>query len=136
MQKAAFSLVKYYFDKINIDLKNHVTNDILLGFTTSGTYIKNDSTYELVFSVNGYNEGNEDNPYIQIQCVSLFKFENVNSIEEIPDYFYRNSIAILFPFVRAYVNIITTQASIPGVMLPLLNLTSLESILKESTVEK
>ena len=133
MQKATFSLVKYHFDKINIDLENHDSNDISLGFTTKGVYIQNETSYELVFSVSGFNDGKEDSPYFQIQCTSVFQFENIKSRDEIPDYFYSNCIAILFPFVRAYVNIITTQANIPGVMLPILNLTSHGVALKLNT---
>lgn len=68
--------------------------------------------------------------------ITKYQFENVNSFEEIPDFFYKNSIAILFPFVRAYVSIITIQANVPSVMLPTLNLSSLESELKENTTLK
>ncbi|HAH54214.1 MAG TPA: hypothetical protein DCM02_02725 [Flavobacterium sp.] len=136
MQKAAFSIVKYQFDKVTINLSNHKSNEISLNFDTKGVYENETSTYELCFSVKAFNENNIENPFVEVECVGFFKFENVNSFEEIPDFFYRNCIAILFPFVRAYVSIITVQANVPGVMLPTLNLTSLESTLKQNTIQK
>ena len=36
MQKAAFSIEKYIFDKVNIDLENYVSKDISLAFDTKG----------------------------------------------------------------------------------------------------
>jgi preprotein translocase subunit SecB len=73
---------------------------------------------------------------VEVECVGFFSFENVNSFDEIPDFFYRNCIAILFPFVRAYISMITVQANVPGIMLPTLNLTSLEAALKQNTIQK
>ncbi len=136
MQKAAFSIISYRFDNVSICLSNHQSNEISLAFETKGIYDEKESIYELIFSVKAFNEGNIEKPFVNVECVGLFKFENVTTIDEVPDFFYRNSIAILFPFVRAYVNMITVQANVPGIMLPTLNLTSLESELRQNTILK
>jgi preprotein translocase subunit SecB len=136
MQKAAFSIVKYHFDKVTINLSNHKSNEISLNFDTKGVYDKETSSYELCFSVKAFNENHIENPFVEVECIGFFSFENVNSFDEIPDFFYRNCIAILFPFVRAYVSMITVQANVPGIMLPTLNLTSLEVTLKQNTIQK
>ena len=136
MQKAAFSIVTYRFVNVNICLSNHKSNEILLDFETKGVFIEHDSLYELTFTVKAFNENNIENPFVNVECNGIFKFENVTSFEEIPDFFYRNCIAILFPFVRAYVSIITIQANVPGIMLPTLNLTMLESTLRQNTTQK
>lgn len=137
MQKAAFSIEKYVFDKVNIDLNNNISKDISLTFDTRGAFISKKSEYELTFSVTAFNEEKTvDNPFLFIQCIGLFKFQNVSSFDEIPDFFYRNCIAILFPYLRAYVSIVTTQANIPGIILPTLNLSSLESELRNKTIQK
>ena len=68
--------------------------------------------------------------------MGTFDFENVNKIEDIPSFFYRNSIAILFPYVRAYISLVTNQANIPALVLPTMNLVSLEKPLKENTTQK
>jgi len=76
------------------------------------------------------------NPFINVRCNGVFKFTNVSSLEEIPSYFYRNSVAILFPYLRAYISIITNQANTPPLVLPTMNLVSLEKPLKENTIIK
>ena len=135
MQKAAFSIINYQFDKVNIDLTNHKSREVSLSFDTQGVFIKENSTYELIFSVKATTK-DEVSPFVAVQCKGIFKFENVFIIEEIPDFFYRNSIAILFPYVRAYVSLITTQANVPGIILPTLNLSNLEEGLRKNTTQK
>ncbi|WP_296618484.1 protein-export chaperone SecB [Marivirga sp.] len=134
MEKAAFSISKYQFDKVSIDLSNYRSKDIKLDFQTSGMYFDENKEFELQFTVNAFNEN--ENPFVQVNCVGTFSFENVSSFEEIPDFFYRNSIAILFPYLRAYVSIVTTQANGPGIILPTLNLSSLENTLRKNTSKK
>ncbi len=135
MQKAAFSIINYQFDRVQIDLNNHKSKDLALAFETKGLYDNENSTFELQFVVNVSNKVAE-NPFVEISCKGIFKFENVSSFEEIPDFFYRNSIAILFPYVRAYLSLVTTQANVPGIILPTLNLSNLETELKNNTASK
>jgi preprotein translocase subunit SecB len=135
MQEAAFSIVNYQFDKVHIDLANPVSKALSLSFDTKGVFINESSTYELVFIVCVSNK-EEEAPFITIQCKGIFKFENVSKLEEIPNFFYQNSIAILFPYVRAYLSIVTMQANIPGIILPTLNLSNLESDLRKNTTQK
>ena len=135
MQKAAFSIINYQFDRVQIDLNNHKNNDMSLAFETKGLYDNEKSIFELQFVVNVANKEAE-NPFVEISCKGNFKFENVSSFEEIPDFFYRNSIAILFPYVRAYLSLVTTQANVPGIILPTLNLSNLETELRTNTTTK
>jgi preprotein translocase subunit SecB len=135
MQQAAFSIVNYQFDKVNIDLKHKKSDELNVGFETKGVFENESKTFELIFVVQVKNE-NEPNPYISIRCKGLFKFDNIGSFEEIPDFFYRNSIAILFPYVRAYLSLVTTQANIPGIILPTMNLSNLEGELRNNTIQK
>lgn len=134
MNKAAFSLVEYKFDKVSIDLEKRVSKEIEIGFEPVGVFVKNEaSTFQLTFTFSAFTK-NPENPFIKIRCVALFKFEENISFEEIPDYFYTNSIAILFPFVRAFVSTITLQANLlPPIMLPTWNLASLAEPLKQNT---
>jgi preprotein translocase subunit SecB len=133
MQQAAFSINNYRFNKVNIDLSNHKSNDLSLSFETKGLYLEKQSKFELTFVVKVFNKELEETPFVTVQCVGLFDFENVTNFNEIPNFFYRNSIAILFPYVRAYVSLVTNQANIPAVILPTLNLSHLESDLKSNT---
>lgn len=134
MEKASFSIDRYYFDKVLIDLQNHTSDNLFVDFKPSGVFNSKDSTYKLTFDFLAYTS-NEKNamPFVNIKCNGIFKFDNVSALDEVPSYFYRNSIAILFPYLRAFVSIVTNQANTPPVVLPTMNLISLEKPLKENT---
>ncbi len=133
--KAAFSLEKYHFSKVNIDLDNRSTNDLRISFDPSGKFFEGTSAFELKFVFNAYsNEQTE--AFVVIECLASFKFENVNRFEDVPSYFYRNSIAIIFPYIRAFISTVTLQANIPPVILPTMNLAQLEIPLKENTIQQ
>lgn len=135
MQKAAFSIINYQFDRVQIDLNNHKNKELALAFETNGLYDNENSTFLLQFVVKVANKESE-HPFVEVSCKGNFKFDNVSSLEEVPDFFYRNCIAILFPYVRAYVSLVTTQANVPGIILPTLNLTNLETELRKNTTSK
>jgi len=132
MQRAAFSLVNFKFDKVVIDLEKHVEGELNIKFDTSGLFEQANKSFELTFDVSVFAEVQEQS-FAQVRCKGLFKFENVQTFEEVPEFFYRNAIAILFPYVRAYLSTVTTQANVPGIILPTLNLSGLEADLKKNT---
>lgn len=137
MKKAAFSIENYIFDKVFINLENNVSNQIALGFETKGKYISDKNIFTLFFSVIAFNEEKTRNyPFVEISCQATFNFENVSSFDDIPDYFYQNSIAILFPYVRAYISLVTNQANIHPLILPIMNLSSLKNELKKNTTQE
>lgn len=137
MQKAAFSIDNYVFKKITIDLDNFLSNEINVDFDCSGVFITETKKFELTFSVFAFdNKKTKDKPIVYVQCLGKFSFEEVNEFEDIPDFFYRNAIAILFPYLRAYVSMITAQANAPGIILPTYNLSSLGEKLKINTKTK
>ncbi|MCX2839841.1 protein-export chaperone SecB [Salinimicrobium sp. MT39] len=134
MEKASFSIEKYIFDKVIINLENHTSNKLSVDFKPSGVFHKETSTYDLSFDFSAYTENEKEiEPFVNVRCIGTFKFTSLSSFEDIPPYFYRNSIAILFPYLRAYVSMVTNQANIPPVVLPTMNLVSLEKPLKDNT---
>lgn len=132
MKQAAFSLKNYTFSKVNIDYSNKSnTSDIGIDIKPSGVYDKNKSQYRLNFVFSATTNG--DNPFVIVVCESIFDLKNIEATEEIPPFFYKNSIAILFPYIRAFVSTVTLQANREPMILPTMNLSSLETILKENT---
>lgn len=134
MQSASFQLNDYQFVKIDLDSSFLKNNDINISFDVSGEFSITDDkpNFKLKFGVEAKNEGQE-NKFVEIVCVANFLFENVGTVEDIPDYFYQNSIAILFPYVRAYISLVTTQANVHPIILPTLNLSQLSIPLKGNT---
>lgn len=133
---ASFQLTDYHFSKVTLDSALIINNDISVSFDLGGVFSLSDekriSNYKLTFEIAGKCKDSEV-PFITVECIADFSFEGVTSIETVPDYFYQNSIAILFPYIRAYVSLVTNQANIKPIILPTLNLTKLSAPLKENT---
>lgn len=134
MEQASFKISNYKFTKTLLDFSHHNEKDIEVSFAVSGTFSKSQYKYKLNFTFTGTSNGSTE-PFVSVDCVATFKFTNVSSLSEIPDYFFKNSIAILFPYVRAYVSVITVQSNIRPVILPTMNLTPLEQPLRENSSE-
>lgn len=134
MEKASFSIERYFFDKVIINLQYYTSDNLFVDFKPSGVFDSSNSTYKLTFDFLAFTSKEKDTqPFVNVRCNGVFQFENISSIDDIPSYFYRNSIAILFPYLRAFVSIVTNQANTPPIVLPTLNLASLEKPLKENT---
>lgn len=134
MDKAAFSLIGYRFSKAILDLDNLQSDTSFdIDFKPSGEYIQAEGIYHLKFTFQAL-KGNEKNPKILVVCTASFKFRENIPYNEIPNFFYPNSIAILFPYIRAFVSTLTLQANIKPILLPTLNLSSLQDTLKNQTV--
>lgn len=134
MNKAAFSLENFIFNKVDLNFDADLTDELNLKFTPKGVYHEKEGLFILTFIFEAsINTDTNSKPLVTIQCDSKFIFEDKPVFEELPQYFYRNSIAILFPYIRAFISTVTTQANIRPIILPTMNLSSLEEPLKEAT---
>lgn len=133
MKTAAFNLDSYIFDRVALDLstlKPETTFNI--DFTPSGKFFADKNLYELTFTFTA-KDGDGNNEVVSVRCVARFTFRDLDEEKNIPDYFYTNAIAILFPYVRAFVSTLTLQANIMPLVLPTLNLSDLKEVLKSNT---
>lgn len=133
MNKAIFKFEDYQFSKISLDTNKIGGTDksLSLDFNVSGEYDETKGKFILKFDFDAQNSQNES--VIFVSCRSTFSFENPIAIEDIPDFFYPNSIAIIFPYVRAMVSTLTLQANIQPIILPTINLLFLKDNLKGNT---
>jgi preprotein translocase subunit SecB len=103
----------------------------------AGIYTTLNGEYQLVvvFIANAVNpEDQEDQQtYIEATLKATYTIEGKPTHDKIPDFFYQNCLAIIFPYLRGFVSNLTLQAGLPLLILPLLNLTHLSSTLKENT---
>jgi preprotein translocase subunit SecB len=133
-KKASFSIEKYYFNKVHIDMTYQTSDELYVDFNPTGQFIEKESKYVLSFIFSAFSVKEKNTaPFLQVNCIGVFNFQDVKGKDDIPEFFYRNSIAILFPYMRAYVSMVTNQANISQIMLPTLNLSALEKPLKENT---
>ncbi len=137
MERAAFSLVNYKFDKVYLNFENKISSEIEVDFTPSGLFTSNPSSVELNLLFSAFNHGRKQNPYIEIRCVALFQSDKPLTLEEIPVFFYSNSIAIIFPYIRSFISTVTLQANIiPPILLPTWNLTALGDMFKGNMIQQ
>lgn len=135
MEQAAFSLKGYQFTKAFLNLqKLQPQKELSINFIPKGCLCVSERTYKLEFQFSAGIESEEGFlSIVEVTCVAEFLFNNEVTLETIPVFFYPNSIAIMFPYIRAFVSTLTLQANIPPMVLPTLNLTSLQDTLKEHT---
>jgi len=136
--EAAFSLINFIFDQVSIDLTTSPGKDLSISFEPKGVLKRESMSFELTFLVNVFSDSISD-PFVKVRCKGELKFHNITDIrclDSVPDFFYNNSVAILFPYVRAYVSVVTTQTNSRGIILPTLNLSSLGNELRENTSEE
>lgn len=135
MDKASFTFGNYTFTKVNLDLSTiYSRNDeFQVDIDPSGMLDERTGVYELSLTLS---IKAKEAVVIFIQCEATFMFGKSLLIEELPSFFYANAIAILFPYVRAFISTITLQANIHPFVLPTYNLSSLQSVLKEHTSKK
>lgn len=133
-KNASFKIKAYSFNKVSIDTRNLSTDATLsLHFYPQGLFHSNKRDFDLslIFAAK-----EQDNTIVEITCDAKIEFEHTVEFNEIPDYFFSNSIAILFPYIRAFISSVTLLSNITPIVLPILNLSSLGEELKENTTIK
>ncbi len=130
-KNAAFNLAGYRVKEFHLYEPPLNQNDLSLNFSPSGKYNANEKKYILLFEFTAmYGDDNDQKEFLKIIIESDFIFaEKI----ELPDYFYPNSLAIVFPYIRAFVSTLSTLANMKPLILPVLNLGSLKDLLIQNT---
>jgi preprotein translocase subunit SecB len=134
VKEAAFSFESFKVSKFSYDESNDSGSEIKLGFLPSGVYNQNLMEYELTLKFISYSSEDENKIIFDLTSVSIFKFNTQLDKDDIPPYFYRNSIAIIFPYIRSFISTLTLQANTKLLKLGLMNLSELERPLIDNTV--
>ena len=131
---ASFQLNDYIFNDIKLRFNKELPKDLNIDIIPSGIFNTENSSFDLIAEFIAFSDGDKENPFIEIKCKGTFLFQDVKTLEEIPEFFYRNAMAILFPYLRAFISILTLQSNIPALVLPTYNLSELETPLRENTI--
>ncbi|WOK09364.1 hypothetical protein RT717_12010 [Imperialibacter roseus] len=132
-KQASFSFEDFTVVKFSYDKKNDNGNPMKVGFTPSGIFELSNGIFKLRLDFTAFSPEQEDKPIFSVSCLAIFEFPDKPSYDEIPKYFYANAIAIVFPYLRAFVSTLTLQANTKVLRLGLFNLSELEKPLREST---
>jgi preprotein translocase subunit SecB len=133
-KKAAFSFDSFKVSKFFYDEENHIGEDLSVGFYPKGKFNPATGEFEIILYFIAENISEKRKPVFDLTSHAVFKFNSPITLEQIPSFFYKNAIAIMFPYLRAFVSTLTLQANTKLLNLGLMNLSNLEEPLIKNTV--
>lgn len=131
-EKAAFSFKNHNIRQFSFNQPNEDTSNIMIDFNPTGEYNSVEGIFKISLEFTA--KYGDDKVFCEVSADGYFDFGKNFSIEKIPDFFYSNGIAILFPYLRAFITTLTAVANIKPLVLPTLNLNSLAKPLKSNTI--
>ncbi|HEY1040197.1 MAG TPA: hypothetical protein VGF30_12365 [Bacteroidia bacterium] len=132
-KKAAFEFVKFNISEFSFNETHGQTDSLAISFNPSGVYNESEAEFYLTLGFTAFEGETNKVEKIKAKMNVTFKFDKGTSFQEIPTFFYRNSIAIVFPYLRSFISTLTLQANLKLVILPVLNLTELEQQFRDNT---
>lgn len=133
-KKAAFSFVDFKIPQFSYNESDEGGSELTIGYSPSGVYNSKVGEFELKLKFIASRATNQDDVVIDLTMFAKFKFSSAIEPNEIPEYFYKNAIAIAFPYLRSFISTLTLQANTKLLKLGLMNLSDLELPLKQNTV--
>ena len=130
--QAAFSFEGYKIYKSSIVLAkdcNDSQGDLGLSFSPRGLFKDGVFTLSLELEI----KDKDENLSINVELEAVYNFKNSR---DLPETVCANMIAILFPYIRAYISTLTNLSGAGVVNLPTLNLTRLGDVLKNKITQQ
>jgi preprotein translocase subunit SecB len=128
----------FSFDKFRIPVFSYSEakkKEVTLGIEIVPKGVFNKGNFDLELNFKAFDNDDRSHTVISITFIATFQFDEGLSFEDIPGFFYKNSIAIAFPYIRAFISTLTLQANTGLIILGLMNLTNLEDELIDNTSE-
>lgn len=132
MENAAFRIDSYHFVKASLDFNIPDNATLNIEICPSGVYHQSEGRYILDFVVSVDCEESKTE-VVNVNCRAVFLFSEHLQLQQIPAFFFPNSLAIVYPYVRAFVSTITLQANVRPIILPTVNLMGLTDELRNNT---
>lgn len=130
--EVAFKLDGYKFTKATLNFDIPQNAELAINFNPSGNFYEKEGRYELSFDT-VVNCKETNTVVINVSCIAFFSFNEKVKFDDIPEFFYPNSLAILFPYIRAFVSTLSLQANSYPIILPTVNLMGLTNELRART---
>lgn len=130
--KAHLQFLGYKVRNSYIKLEDGVSKEFEIGFDPKAVINKKTNLFNLFLNV--FISDSNKKLEIRIDVEGCFKFKDRED-ERIEEFLYLNAPAILFPYIRSYVNTISILSGHQAIILPTLNLSGLREKLKDNTTE-
>lgn len=131
--KAAFGFDNFRIVNFALNELTPDNDELSINIVPSGIYFEKEGVFEVTIDFTAFETNTFDTPAVKAILKAKFTFENPIYYADIPSFFYLNSIAIVFPYLRAFISSLTLQANIKPLILPVLNLTGLDKPLRDNT---
>lgn len=130
--KAGLQFKGYKVKSSKIEFNAELSGELQVGFEPKGKIINDEKVFILTLGVSVKDKSN----HLKINVIieGIFEF-NDRENPNIENFLYLNAPAILFPYVRAYINTLTSLSGYRPILLPTLNLSGLRENLKSNTTE-
>lgn len=118
---SVLTLQKMVFDRIEFDRKGFKnTNELKFGLQVQIGLDKND-TYKVTLVLNGTKQ---DEYNMEISLSGFFKVEEQEKLDDkmVQDLINKNAVAILMPYLRSELTLLTAQPDTDSVVLPPFNI--------------
>lgn len=115
-----------YFSKYDfIQTREDTNSDYSTSFHINYAVSKKDSSkFKITILTSVKNE--TDSVHINLETVGIFTVDNNEISENISEQLIKvNTVAIMFPFIRSQISLLTTQPGLTPVMLPPININAL-----------
>jgi preprotein translocase subunit SecB len=131
-KKANFSFEKFQIINFTFNEPKSQGEVLNIRFHPSGKYSQKEGKMDIYLDFEARDNNEGETPVITATMKAVFKFQSSLLYEEIPIFFFKNAIAIAFPYLRSFISTLSLQANIKPIVLPLMNLSELEKPLKEN----
>ena len=131
-KKSSLQFIGYKVKNSHIEFLEEDSKELKIRFEPKGVIDNETNTFSLTMKV--FINDKNGHLKINVEIEGQFKLNNRED-SKIEDFLYLNAPAILFPYVRAYINTLTALSGNRSVVLPTLNLSGLRENLKNNTIE-
>ncbi|MEZ0607675.1 protein-export chaperone SecB [Fibrella sp. WM1] len=129
--RSTFQFIDFLVVESHLSLRRADEYDFQLSIIPSGEIHSSTGQFELRLQV----EATDANQQAEIKVVTLATFTYANIPEpQSSKFLTENAPAIVFPYIRAYISTLTTQAGIDPIVLPTMNLSGMADLLQQHIV--
>lgn len=117
--QSSLQMLGLYFSKYSVDLNGTINNGVLKNTINVSYANKPDDKYHIKIQIDLTLEDEKGSFKLFLQTLGFFKLEKDECLsDELADEILKkNTVAIMFPFIRSQVSLLTTQPGMSPVLL-------------------
>lgn len=131
--KSDFRLDNYLIKESSLKIKGEIEKDNTLSIDINPSGIKRKDKFTLTLELEVKDE--KELFYAKLIIDAYFLFRESIPMERLGAFFTMNAPAIIFPYIRGYISMLTSLSGCGTVLLPTLNLTSMGEKLAQNIKE-